>query len=87
MRFWRRTLTVMRTGTGSGPVTSSPAGITCSPSAQDCSETYPTGTVVTLTVTLGTGEVVTWSGACTGATCTVTMDADKTATYTGSTGG
>ena len=40
------TLTVAKAGTGSGTVTSSPAGINC---GADCSEPYNSGTVVTLT--------------------------------------
>ncbi len=40
------TLTVAKAGTGSGTVTSSPAGISC---GADCSEPYNSGTVVTLT--------------------------------------
>ena len=39
-------LTVSTTGTGSGTVTSNPAGINC---GSDCSESYASGTVVTLT--------------------------------------
>lgn len=76
-------LTANMSGTGSGTVTSSPAGINC---GADCSEPYNYGTVVTLTATAATGSIFTgWSGACSGTgTCTVTMDAAKsvTATYT-----
>ncbi len=39
------TLTIAKTGTGSGTVTSSPAGINC---GSDCSHSYISGTVVTL---------------------------------------
>ena len=42
------TLTVAKAGTGSGTVTSSPAGISC---GADCSEPYNSGTVVTLSQT------------------------------------
>jgi len=74
-------LTVSKTGTGSGTVTSSPAGINC---GADCTEPYNYGTAVTLTATPATGSTFTgWSGACTGiGTCTVTMDASKSATAT-----
>jgi hypothetical protein len=74
-------------GSGLAFVHSSPAGINCE---SDCSETYPVGSSVTLTIELsGDTELISWSGACTGTalTCTVTMDGDKTATalfrYTG----
>ncbi len=76
------TLTVTKEGAGRGRVTSSPAGISC---GTDCSEAYASGTAVTLTATPASGSVFTgWSGACsgTGSTCTVAMDAAKTATGT-----
>ncbi|HEX3553852.1 MAG TPA: galactose oxidase-like domain-containing protein [Thermoanaerobaculia bacterium] len=55
-----QTLTVSRTGNGSGTVTSAPAGITC---GTDCTEGYPYGTQVTLTATPDAGSVFAgWSG-------------------------
>jgi len=66
-------LTVLKSGTGSGTVTSSPTGITC---GSDCSELYAGGTPVLLTATAGGGSVFAgWSGGgCSGTgTCTVTM--------------
>ncbi len=77
-----RTLTVTRTGNGSGSVTSAPAGITC---GADCTEDYDNGTSVTLTAvpvaatTTFTGFT---GGGCSGTatTCVVTMDAAKTVT-------
>lgn len=65
---------------GSGSVTGT--GIAC---GTDCTERYAVGTVVALTATPAQGFVFSgWSGACTGATCTLTMDSDKgvTATFT-----
>lgn len=67
-------LTVTKTGTGQGSVTSSPAGIDC---GATCAATYDYGTGVTLTALAANGSVFTgWSGAgCTGTgTCTITMN-------------
>ncbi len=79
-----RLLTVAKAGTGTGTVTSVPAGISC---GTDCTEPYGHGTSVTLTAvpTAGTSTFTGFTGAgCTGTgtTCTVTMDAAKTATAT-----
>src|SRR2546422_674328 len=68
-------LTVTEAGTGSGTVTSSPAGINC---GATCSAGFASGTVVTLTATPAVASVFTgWSGA--GCSCTgswvVTMSA------------
>jgi murein DD-endopeptidase MepM/ murein hydrolase activator NlpD len=75
------TLTVNKTGSGQGTVTSSPSGIDCGPT---CSADFTSGAVVTLTATPATGSTFAgWSGACSGTgTCTVTMDTDKTVTAT-----
>ena len=70
------TLSVNKAGTGTGMVTSSPAGISC---GSDCTEVYTAGTLVTLTaVPDNSSSFGGWSGACTGTgTCSVTMDACK----------
>ncbi len=75
------TLTVTKAGTGSGTVTSSPAGIDC---GATCSAEFTEGTMVTLTATPAAGSTFTgWSGACSGTgTCTVTMDQDRAVTAT-----
>jgi len=75
------TLTVNRTGNGTGTVTSVPPGITC---GADCTESYLFGTQVTLTATPSAGSTFTgWSGACSGTgSCVVTMDAAKSVTAT-----
>lgn len=69
------TLTVSKTGTGSGTVTSSPTGINC---GSTCSQGFTTGTSVTLTATPASGgydRFLGWSGGgCSGTgTCTVTL--------------
>ena len=74
-------LTVGRTGTGVGTVTSiTPAnGISC---GTNCTEAYAVDTQVTLTASADAGSTFTgWSGACTGTgDCVVTMDVSKGAT-------
>ena len=72
-------LTTSRTGTGAGSITSSPAGISC---GSVCSATFTAGAAATLTATASSGSLFAgWSGACTGTgTCTLTMNAAKTAT-------
>jgi subtilase family serine protease len=68
-------------GTGSGSVSSSPAGITC-PST--CSANFTSGTVVMLTETAAAGSTFAgWSGACSGTgSCSVTMSAAESVTAT-----
>ncbi len=73
-------LTVGRAGTGSGTVTSSPAGISC---GTDCSQNYNPGTVVSLTATAAAGSVfASWSGDADCADGTVTMNAARSCTAT-----
>jgi len=70
-------LTVVRAGSGSGTVTSSPGGIDC---GEACAADFQSGTEVTLTAQGETGSLFAgWSGACTGtaSTCQVTMDGAK----------
>jgi hypothetical protein len=75
------TLTVSRNGSGTGTVTSSPAGINC---GTTCSAFYSEGTTVTLTPTADAGSSFTgWSGACSGTgACIVTMDQARSVTAT-----
>jgi hypothetical protein len=78
----QHTLTVAKAGTGSGTVTSNPAGINC---GTTCSATYDEGTLVTLSASPDSNSTFTgWSGAgCSGTgTCQVTMDAAKSVTAT-----
>src|SRR5207244_707891 len=74
------TLTVTKVGTGSGIVTSSPAGINC---GATCSGSYSSGTVVTLIATPAFDSMfAAWSGcdAASGTTCSVTMSTARTVT-------
>jgi hypothetical protein len=74
------TLTVTKSGTGGGTLTSSPAGINC---GDDCSETYTKVQKVKLTAKAETNSTFTgWSGGgCTGTkTCTVTVNTAVTVT-------
>ena len=73
------TLIVNKAGTGTGTVTSDPAGINC---GVDCTEDYDRDTVVTLTAMPDANSVFAgWSGDC-DANGQVTMDTNKTCTAT-----
>jgi uncharacterized repeat protein (TIGR03803 family) len=75
-------LTIQRTGTGVGTITSTPSGITC---GSTCSQAFNYNTLVTLTATATSPSVFTgWSGAdCSGTgTCVVTMTDLRTVTAT-----
>jgi Divergent InlB B-repeat domain len=75
--------TLLITKIGSGTVTSSPAGINC---GSDCNESYPNGTVVTLSGAAAAGFVFAgWSGSGCG-TGLVTMNGSKTCAATFNTG-
>jgi hypothetical protein len=77
------TLNVSKSGTGTGSVTSSPAGIDC---GATCPAGFDYGTVVGLTATPDAGSMfVGWTGDCTGTgACNVTLDQARavTATFT-----
>ena len=71
-------LTANVAGSGTGTVTSDPAGIDC---GADCTEVYSIDTLVTLTADPGDeSHFAGWSGDCSGSdsTAAVTMGADKT---------
>jgi hypothetical protein len=72
-------LSVAKTGSGNGTVTSNPAGINC---GADCLQSYTAGTVVTLAATPAAGSSFSgWSGACTGTgSCSVTMSESRSVT-------
>jgi Divergent InlB B-repeat domain len=67
-------------GTGTGTVISNPAGINC---GSDCSESYPTGTVVALTATPASGSVFSgWSGGgCSTASVAMNQNRNCIATF------
>lgn len=70
-------LSVTTTGTGSGRVSSNPAGLSCTTS---CDANFEEDSIVWLSVQATSGSsFVGWSGACSGSgvTCAVTMSADK----------
>jgi hypothetical protein len=76
----RHTLTVSKTGAGSGTV-SGPAGIDCGSS---CAANFNNGSQVTLNATATTGSFAGWSGGgCSGtSSCTVTMSSATAVTAT-----
>jgi len=77
----QHTLVVANGGTGSGRVTSSPAGIDC---GLICSHAYDDGTQVTLTATGAAGSVFAgWTGACSGTgACQLQMSLDRSVSAT-----
>ena len=76
-----KSLTVERSGSGSGAVSSSPTGISC---GSTCSHSFANATKVTLTATPSAGSSFAgWSGACSGVgACTLTMDQARSVTVT-----
>jgi endoglucanase len=72
---------VTKSGTGTGTVTSSPAGINC---GSTCVATFANGTTVTLTARRnGRNRFVGWSGDCSGtANCVLSMTTDHAVTAT-----
>ena len=72
-------LTVAKAGTGSGSVSSVPAGINC---GAVCSAMFNHGTVITLTATPTIGATFAgWSGGCSGlGSCVVTINAAQNVT-------
>src|SRR5258706_8409632 len=74
-------LTVTRAGTGAGTVISNVGIINC---GMTCSDTYVTGTSITLTATPdGSSQFTGWLGPCTGTgTCQFTINGTTTAVAT-----
>lgn len=74
---------LQKAGTGSGSVTSNPAGLLCGDSCSSTTEFFPTGTLVALNPVASAGSVFTgWSGDPDCANGVVTVDADKSCTAT-----
>lgn len=75
-------LKVIKSGTGAGTVTTSPAGINC---GATCSASFVSGTSITLTASAETGSTVaSFSGECAGTavTCKFNITTDATVTVT-----
>ena len=72
----QRSLTLAKTGSGTGSVTSSPVGLNC---GGICSASFDQGAKVTLSAEAAPGsEFAGWSGACSGVeNCEVTMGGDR----------
>jgi hypothetical protein len=76
-------LSVVEAGSGTGQVTSSPSGINCSPTNNQCSASFVGGSMVTLIASAGSGSTFAgWSGGgCSGdQSCNVTLTAATTVT-------
>lgn len=83
----QRTLTVGKSGLGSGTVTSSVGGINCGPTCLTASATLNTGTQITLAASVPSGSASVfggWSGGGCGGTgtCVITITVDTTVTAT-----
>jgi hypothetical protein len=76
-----RPLPIRKSGSGTGTVTSNPAGISC---GATCTGNFAAGTVVTLTASPDTGSTFAgWSGTCSGTgSCSVTMNTAPSVTAT-----
>jgi hypothetical protein len=74
-------LSVAKNGSGSGTVTSVPAGLNC---GSTCSQSVTSGTALTLIATAATDSTFAgWTGACSGTgSCAITVNAAATATAT-----
>ncbi len=78
--------TITVSDTGSGTVTSSPAGISC---GSTCTATFANGTTLALSAAPANGyKFIGWGGACSGTgTCTLIVSANATVTATFKRGG
>ncbi len=88
-----RTLTVVKSGVGTGTVAANRQGWVCDPSCSKIWGDIPSSTVITLTAQAATGsQFAGWSGACSGTSINCTLAAgtsalNVTATFNTSSGG
>jgi hypothetical protein len=69
------TLSVGKSGTGTGTVSSNPAGIDC---GATCSAVYNHGTIVSMFASSSTSAFMGWSGSCAGTgACSITMNSSR----------
>lgn len=82
------TLTLTKSGSGTGSVVSDPTGVSCDTGCTATSGSFANGTMITLTPMAVTGSTFGgWGGACSGTgTCTVTLSANTSVTATFNTG-
>ena len=77
----QRLLTVSKSGTGQGSVSSTPAGLSCNAICTSSTQSFVQGTTVTLTASPATGsQFAGWTGACLGSglSCTVSLSSSLT---------
>lgn len=76
-------LSVLRMGRGSGIVTSEPVGISCTADGTGCQATFAAEAEITLIATPNANsDFAGFSGACSGVTCTLVLEADEQVTVT-----
>src|SRR5215467_1680344 len=79
-------LSVSKSGDGSGSILSQDGLINCAAAAETCSANYPAGTVVSLSaVPAVNSDFTTWLGACNGSnpdSCTFNMNSDRSVAAT-----
>ena len=74
-----RSLSVTISGNGKGTVSSNPAGISCTTGT--CNANFVQGSTVTLLASPSSSSTFDgWTGACSGSSCAITMDAVKAVT-------
>src|SRR3984957_17096003 len=75
-------LTITFLGSGTGTVTSSTSGFSCTSVDTSCVDSFPSGTTVTLTATpVAPSTFGGWTGGCTGtSTCVLVLQTDTTVT-------
>jgi hypothetical protein len=77
------TVTFRALGAQTGSLTSSPAGISLGSPVSGGSASFDIGSTVVLTVTgISSAAINAWSNACTGRTCSLTMNASQTVSFT-----